>query len=163
MIGLLHCVCLPSILLPCDQPYSRTNRRIFVLPKRAGFRTVGLRRGDGSRRTLPIIDVRIGVPGPSPDRERATSENPHRRTAQNAPSATAWKITEGFSTVGLCRQEATDRDSFGPLVGLESSDLGPNPISQTVSPRTRMKKCDPASLLGYPIAREVVECCPKKS
>src|SRR5215211_8118379 len=38
----------------------------------------------------------------------------HRRSSQNSPSETVWKIAGGFSSVGFCRQEAADGLSFVP-------------------------------------------------
>src|SRR5215203_4378961 len=59
--------------------------------------------------------------------------NLERRSSQNLPSETVWKIAEGIWSTLLWRQEAADRDSFDPSWPLRSPDSGPIATFQTVS------------------------------
>jgi hypothetical protein len=54
-------------------------------------------------------------------RQRVVRRTRVRRTSQNYPSETVWKIAEGLSTALLWRQEAADRLLFAPPGGLTAS------------------------------------------
>src|SRR5215213_5111257 len=148
MIGLLHCVCLPSILLPCDQPYSRTNRRIFVLPKRAGFRTVGLRRGRrlpknpadnrcANRRARPVTGQRACNFGEPPQTNCA--ERPFRNCLEN---------NRRFLNRGSLPPRSDRSGLLRPLLEVLRAPIrDPIRFSKRFLRALGLKKCDPASLL----------------
>src|SRR5215217_8454753 len=50
--------------------------------------------------------------------------NLERRSSQNLPSETVWKIAEGIWSALLWRQEAADRDSFDPSWPLSQPRFG---------------------------------------
>jgi hypothetical protein len=49
---------------------------------------------------------------------------PKRRSSQNFPSETVWKIAEGVSKALLRQQKSADRDSLDPSWPLSESPFG---------------------------------------
>src|SRR5215211_2846208 len=70
--------------------------------------------------------------------------NLERRSSQNLPSETVWKIAEGIWSALLWRQEAADRDSFDPSWPLSQPRFGthcevPNSFSKQAGTNSKEK------------------------